>query len=64
MIRKINITLAVAFVILFAVKGLKSLSSSDAGARTSDGGESAADGGASGRARWWSSSQSAAGAAS
>ena len=45
MIRKINITLAVAFVILFAVKGLKSLSSSDAGARTSDGGESAADGG-------------------
>ena len=47
MIRKINITLAVAFVILFAVKGLKSLSSSDAGARTSDGGESAADGGAS-----------------
>ena len=47
MIRKINITLAVAFVILFAFKGLKSLTSSRAVARTNDGGESSAAGNAS-----------------
>ncbi len=42
MIRKINITLALAFVILFAFKGLKSLSSSRADARAKDGGEASA----------------------
>ena len=47
MIRKINITLAVAFVILFAFKGLKSLSSSRADARARDDGESSATGNAS-----------------
>lgn len=43
MIRKINITLAVAFVILFAFKGLKNLSSSRAAARAATGEPSAAE---------------------
>lgn len=47
MIRKINITLAVAFVVLFAVKGLKSLSSSRPAARAEAVGETSAVGGAS-----------------
>ena len=47
MIRKINIALAVAFVILFAFKGLKSLSSSRADARSRDDGEASASDNAS-----------------
>lgn len=47
MIRKINIALAVAFAVLFALKGLKSLSSSRPAARAEAVGETSAAGAAS-----------------
>ena len=47
MIRKINITLAVAFVVLFALKGLKSLSTPGSAARAGGADEASAQAGAS-----------------